>query len=324
MPANLTPDYLKAERAFREAKSDAERVAALEAMYATIPKHKGTEKMQADIRHRLAKTRAAAEQKKAAGGVDLFFVEKHGAGQAALVGAPNSGKSALVATLTKAHVNVAPYPFATHGPVPGMMAFEDVQIQLIDLPPVTSDGIIPGMIGTLRNADVLLVCVDLAAADLLDQVDLCFGVMAQRGLVPAGQEASAGGLAKAMLLVGTKVDSPGAAENFEALRELQGDRVPMIATSVETRAGLDDLARQCFEALGVIRVYSKEPGKPADMKKPFVLRRGSTVLDMAAAVHRDLATNLKRARIWGAGVYDGQPAEKHHVLSDRDVIELHT
>ena len=323
MPANLTPDYLRAERAFREAKSDAERIAALEEMYATIPKHKGTEKMQADIKRRLAKTRAAAEQKKSTGGVDLFFVEKQGAGQAALVGTPNSGKSALVASLTKAHVNVAPYPFATHGPVPGMMAFEDIRIQLVDLPPVTAEGVVPGMVGTLRNAGVLLVCVDLAAADLLDQVDLCFGVLERRGLVPPGRPVPEGGTAKPMLLVGTKADLPGAARNFEALRGLHADLATMVATSAETRQGLDELARRCFELLDIVRVYSKEPGKPPDMRMPFILKRGSTVLDMAAAVHRDIAAHLKRARIWGAGVYDGQPVEKHHVLADKDVIELH-
>ena len=323
MPANLTPDYLRAERTFREAKTDADRIAALEEMYATIPKHKGTEKMQADIKRRLAKTRTAAEQKKGAGGVDLFFVEKQGAGQVALVGTPNSGKSALVASVSKAHVNVAPYPFATHGPVPGMMAFEDIQIQLVDLPPVTAEGIVPGMAGTLRNAGALLVCVDLSAADLLDQVDVCFGILEKRGLTPPGREPPEGGVVKPILLVGTKADLPGAAENFAALEELHAGLAPMVATSAETRQGLGELAQRCFEVLDVVRVYSKEPGKPADMKAPFILKRGSTVLDLAAAVHRDIAANLKRARIWGANVYDGQPVQRDHVLVDKDIIELH-
>jgi len=323
MPANLTPQYLNAEKVFRAAKTVAEKIAALEEMYATIPKHKGTEKMQADIKRKLAKFRQAAQQVKARGGIDPFHVTKHGAGQFVLFGTPNSGKSALVGAVTKAHVNVAPYPFATHGPVPGMMAFEDVQIQLVDLPPVTREAVVPGMMGTVRSADGILVCVDLSARDLLDQLDVCLGVLEGRGMVPEGREPPEGGVTKRVLLVGTKADAPGAADHFAALKDLHADLAPMLATSAETGQGMDDLARMCFEMLRVVRVYSKEPGKPPDMGQPFILPRGSTVLDMAAEVHREIAEHLKRARIWGGGKYDGQPVQRDHVLSDRDVIELH-
>jgi len=323
MPANLTPMYRKAEEVFRQARTTAEKIAALEEMYATLPKHKGTEKMQADIRRRLGKLREAAQQGKGRVGVDLFHVEKHGAGQFLLVGLPNSGKSALVATLTKAHVNVAPYPFATHLPVPGMMPYEDIQIQLVDMPPVTAEGLVPGMVGALRAGDGLLVCADLAAADVLEQVETGFAVLESRGLVPPGRPVPEGGAEKRMILVATKVDLPGAAGNFEALRELHADLAPLVATSTVTNAGLGDLARLCFKTLGIVRVYSKEPGKPPDLKQPFILPRGSTAIDLAAAIHRDLARNFKRARIWGAGVYGGQAVQRDHVLADRDVIELH-
>jgi len=322
MPANLTPMYRKAEEAFRQAKTVAEKVAALEEMFATIPKHKGTEKMQADIKRRLAKLRETAQQQKGRSGVDLFHVERHGAGQFVLVGLPNSGKSALVGALTKAHVTVAPYPYATHAPVPGMMPFEDIQIQLVDTPPVTPDGLVPGMTGTLRAADGLLVCADLAA-DPLEQADACLRVLEGRGIVPLGRPVPEGGSAMRIILVGTKLDLPGAAENFEALKELYAGVLPVVAASAQTWQGLGEIPRACFEMLGIVRIYSKEPGKPADMERPFVLPRGSTVLDVAAAIHKDIAANLKRARIWGVGVYDGQPVQRDHVLSDRDVIELH-
>jgi ribosome-interacting GTPase 1 len=322
MPANLTPAYHKAEEAFRQAKTATEKIAALEEMYATLPKHKGTEKMQADIRRRMAKLREAGEQGKAHTGVDRFHVEKHGAGQFVLIGTPNAGKSALVGALTKAHVNVAPYPFATHGPVPGMMPYEDIQIQLVDLPPVTAEGMPPGMTGTVRAADGILLCADLAAPDLLDQVDVCLKVLEGRGVVPAGRQAPEAGQAMRMILVGTKVDLPGAAENFEALKGLYAN-LPMVAVSAQTLQGMGEIPRLCFRLLGIVRVYSKEPGKPPDMKLPFILSQGSTVLDMAAAVHRDIAQNLKRARIWGANTYQGQAVNRDHVLADRDVIELH-
>ena len=323
MPANLTPMYRKAEEAFRAAQTTAEKIAALQEMYATLPKHKGTEKMQADLRHRLSKLRVEAQQPKAHGGIDLFHIEKHGAGQFVLIGMPNSGKSALVGALTKAHVNVAPYPFATHGPVPGMMPFEEIQIQLVDMPPITPDGMPPGMTGAVRSANGLVVCADLSAPDLLEQVDGCLGVLASKGLVPEGREPPEGCSVKRMIFVATKIDLPGAADNFAALKELRPDLVPILATSVETLQGLGELPRLCFRTLNVVRVYSKEPGKPADKKAPFVLPKGSTVLNLAEAIHRDIAANLKRARIWGDNVYDGQPVQRDHVLSDRDVIELH-
>ena len=324
MPANLTPMYRKAEETFRAAKTTEEKLAALHEMYATIPKHKGTEKMQGDIRRRMAKLRSDAEEARGRGGsVDPFHVEKHGAGQFVLIGTPNVGKSALVGVLTKARVHVAPYPFATHAPVPGMMPFEDIQIEVVDMPPVTQEALPSGMMGAVRNADGLLVCVDLSAKDILEQVEVCLGVLAARGLVPQGQQPPEGGMTKRMLLAGTKVDVPGAADNFEILKELHKGLMPMVATSAETGRGLEDLARLCFESLGVIRVYSKKPGQKPNMERPFVLPAGSTVLRLAEAVHRDLAGQLKFARIWGTGVYDGQPVQREHVLSDRDIIELH-
>jgi len=324
MPANLTPDYLHAEKAFRQAKTAPEKIAALEEMLATIPKHKGTEKMQADIKHRIAKVRAAATQARGkGGGVDVFFVEKQGAGQVALVGTPNAGKSSLVAAVSHAKVKVAPYPYATHAPVPGMMPFEDIQIQLVDLPPVSAEGLVSGMTGTLRNADILMICLDLSAGDVLEQVEVCLRVLEAKGLVREGQKGPEGAVAKRTIFVGTKADAPGAKDNLEALRGLRTDLEPFVATSAETREGLEDMGKRLFAMLDVVRVYSKEPGKPADLRQPFIVPRGSTVMDLAEAIHRELAQHLKRARIWGGGKYDGQAVQRDHVLADKDVIELH-
>jgi len=324
MPANLTPDYRNAEKIFRQAKTAAEKIAALEQMLATIPKHKGTEKMQADIKRRLAKTRSAATQARGkGGGVDIFFVEKQGAGQVALVGTPNAGKSSLVAAVSHAKVKVAPYPYATHAPVPGMMPFEDIQIQLVDLPPVSAEGLVPGMAGTLRNADILMICLDLSADDVLEQAEVCLRALEARGLVREGQKGPEGASAKRMIFVGTKTDAPGTKDNLEALRGLRTDLEPFVVTSAETRQGLEDLGKRLFAMLDVVRVYSKEPGKPADLRQPFIVPRGSTVMDLAETIHRELAQNLKRARIWGGDKYDGQAVQRDHVLADKDVIELH-
>ncbi|MHC5138050.1 MAG: GTPase [Planctomycetota bacterium] len=143
MPANLTQQYKKAEQRFKAAGTDEERLEALEEMLREIPKHKGTEHLQADLKKRRSKLKAAIEGggKKSGGGkhVDVFHVPKSGAGQVALVGMPNVGKSAILAALTHAHVQVADYPFTTDKPAPGMAQFEDVQIQLVDAPPITAD-----------------------------------------------------------------------------------------------------------------------------------------------------------------------------------------
>jgi ribosome-interacting GTPase 1 len=321
MVLNLTPMYRKAEEVYRQAKTTAEKLAALEEMYSLLPKHKASEKMQAELKTRMSKLREAGEPPKAHGAVDLFHVDRHGAGQFVLLGMPNSGKSALVGSLTKARVTVAPYPFSTHAAVPGMMVYEDVQIQLVDMPPVTAEGPMPGMIGALKAADGLIICIDLAA-DVLEQVEVCMGLLEAKGIVPLGRTPPEGGMAKRVLIVGTKVDLPGGADSFQALKELHGDIAPMVAVSAEAVEGLGEVPRQCFKLLDIIRIYSKEPGKPPDKEKPFVLPRGSTVMDLAGTIHHDIAANLKRARIWGNNVYEGQSVPRDHVLSDRDIVEL--
>ncbi|MBT3376350.1 MAG: TGS domain-containing protein [Lentisphaerae bacterium] len=324
MPANLTPQYKRAEDAYRQAKTTPEKIEAIEDMMRVIPKHKGTEHIRADLKKRLAKLRSTDEQQKRnRGGTDIFFVEKHGAGQILAVGMPNSGKSALVGKLTKARVNIAPYPYATHAPVPGMMPFEDIQIQFVDMPPVTSEGLVTGMMGGLERADALLICLDLSAPDLLEQAENCFGVMAERGLFPTGKAAVEGMNNKPMLTLGTKVDLPDTADNLDALLELRPDLGPVHPVSTETELGLDVLPKCCFELLDIVRIYSKQPGKPADKIDPFTLPRGRTVVDFARAVHREIAADLKYARVWGSGKFAGQTVQRDHIMEDGDIVELH-
>jgi len=324
MPANLTPQYRKAEEAYRHARTVPEKIEALEEMLRQIPKHKGTEHIQGDIKRRIAKVRESGGQSSGKGGPDPFYIEKQGAGQIAVIGVPNAGKSALVGAVTKARVNIASFPFATHAPVTGMMRYRDVQIQLIDLPPFMPDGIVTGMTGCLRNADVLLICLDLSAADLLEQAETCFSLLAGRGIYRAGREIPEDGAAYRMLVVGAKTDLAGTEENLEVLRELRPDIDPVHLISTETGAGLPELAAACFDILDVVRVYTKQPGQKADLTDPFTLPRGNTVLDLARAVHRDLGQELKYARVWGSAKFDGQSVQQDHVLADGDVVELHT
>jgi hypothetical protein len=312
MPANLTPDYMEAEREYKAAVTQAEKVAALERMLATLPKHKGTEKIQADIRRRLSQARKEAQKKGAHHATPFYLIEKEGAGQVALVGPPNSGKSQLVRSLTHAAPEVADYPFTTRMPTPGMMTFEDVQIQLVDLPPLSNEFMEQWLPQAIRLAHLSVLVVDINDAALLEEIDFILGLLEERRLAPP------------RLVVGNKIDLPGAADNFAALEELYGGRFPMLAVSAATGEGLDRFRRAVFDALGIVRVYTKVPGRKFELSAPYILKRGKTVADAAAHVHKDFAEQLKFARLFRfSGDRDGLMVERSHVVEDRDILEFH-
>lgn len=337
MPANLTPDYLAAEQEFKEATTLPDKIAALQKMLAVIPKHKGTEHMRGELRQRLSKLKQEAQQaaRHASARESLYRVERQGAGQAILVGAPNTGKSSLVAALTQARPAVAEYPFTTQLPAPGMIPYGGVQIQLVDMPPITAD-YFEGWQGDLvRRADLALLVADLADDALLEQTEAVLERLAAAKVLLTNERLPADrpGVAHVpTLLVANKREAPGAQERLEILRELYGDRFPILAVSTRTGEGLEALKETLFDRLEIIRVFAKPPGKAPDLEAPFVLKRGSTVLDFAGAVHKDFLTSLKSARIWGSPLsaspagsakHPGQSVERDHLLADGDVVELH-
>ncbi len=323
MPANLTPQYREADRKFKTATTPPDKLAALEEMLAIIPKHKGTEKMQADLKRRIAKLRGQMQQqKKSAGrGRPFFHVDREGAGQVVLVGAPNTGKSALLRALTNAQPEIADYPFTTRAPLPGMMAYENVQVQLVDLPPITPDLTEGWLYGIIRTADAAAWVVDLATDDILSQAEQVRALLGQAKLALVATPTEPHH--KRALAVANKLDAPGAAGHLTVLREFLGATLPVHAVSAVHGTGLEALRRALFDLLGVIRVYSKPRGRKTDTATPFILKRGATVLDAAEAIHRDFAAKLKYARLWGKGEYQGQMVGRDHVLQDGDVIEVH-
>jgi ribosome-interacting GTPase 1 len=323
MPANLTPEYLEAEEVFRKAKTIGEKIAALEDMLASVPKHKGTEKLQANIKRRLSGLRDESEKRSKAGRQDPFLVEKHGAAQVALVGFANVGKSALVDCLTRARVEVAPYPFATALPVAGMMEYEDILIQLVDLPPITEGEFLPGLAGAIRNADALMIIVDASSDDCLDQLEgTCEQLKEKKVLRDDPVEGLHYHTASSCLIVATKIDIEGAEDNLELIKEYTPPEFRFISTSVNKRKTLDLLRKSVFDLIDVIRIYSKKPGHDPDMNQPFILRKGSTIIDMAEAVHRDFKSKLKSARVWGSARFSGQAVPKDYMLKDKDIVEL--
>ncbi len=331
MPANLTPQYLKAEQEYRRAQSPEDELRCLELMLREIPKHKGTDKLQAELKAKISKAKQEVEQAKKSGGKKGPSVKfpRQGAGRVVLLGGPNGGKSQLLKSLTRATPEVAPYPFTTREPQPGMMPWEDVMVQLIDTPPITADVFDTTTLGLIRGSDLVLLLVDLGDDEGIDGLQ---AVLAQLngGKTRLARESyldeeDIGLSFTKTFLVLNKIDLPEAEDRIALLTEFCPLDFQQFRISATEGTGLPELQAAMYQALDVVRVYTKSPTKKeADYDKPYTLRRGGTLLDVAELVHRDLATNFKYARVWGTGVITGGSTLKgDYVVRDKDVVEIH-
>jgi hypothetical protein len=330
VPANLTQQYKDAEARFRAAGSHPEKVDALREMLALLPKHKGTEKLHADLKKRLAKLEdegARVARSAPHRGPEPGRVPREGAGQWVLLGPPNAGKSALLAALTHARPEIAEWPFTTRAAQPGMMAFEDVQVQLVDTPAAAPGHVEPWLPQLVRGADGVVMLLDPEADDAGAGVRAVHDVLDRARVRPEGRPAAEGAspleVARPVLLVTTRRDEDPDGTFAALAREAVSEPLPWYAVSTVTGEGLEALREALWRGLRRIRVHTKEPGHPPDLGKPFVLPEGATVEDLAALVHRELAERVKFARVWGHAKFDGQQVDRHHVLADRDVVELH-
>ena len=324
MPTNVTAQYRAAEARYRTAKTLDERRAALEEMLSTVPKHKGTEKLQADIKRRLARLRHEADRRPSHKGHSVH-VELEGAAQVALLGPPNAGKSSLLAALTHARPTIADYPFATTKPQPGMMQFEDVQVQLVDLPPVTEEHMDPWLPNVVQGADAALLLADPSTPGTLAGIEVIRERMESVhlplvGALPEGADPRE--MPLPTLFVITKCDLVEAGD-IEVLEELYGEIYPTVRFSATRHVGHQQLRIELWKLLQLVRVYTKPPGKRAERSDPFVLHAGSTVMDLAYRIHADIAEKLAYAKVWG-GKIDGQRVARDFELRDRDLVELGT
>lgn len=329
MPANLTPQYLKAEEEYRRAGTPEEELKWLQIMLQEIPKHKGTDKLQAELKRKISEVKKQLQSERSTGRKTRGIrIPRQGAGTAILLGGPNAGKSALLRALTRATPEVAPYPFTTKTPIPGMMPWEDVFVQLIDTPPVTPDYFEPYMHGLIRSADLALLLVDLGSDEGIEDCQAVLDKLSKTKTRLSAQsyldEDDVGLSYTRAFLVPNKMDLEEAPVRLELLHELVPLDFPEYPISAEKGIGLEALRDAIYRSLDVVRVYSKLPtAKQPDLERPFTFRRGSTVLDMAEEVHKELAQNLKFARVWGSAVHDGTVVKGDYVLQDKDIVELH-
>jgi small GTP-binding protein len=331
MPANLTPQYIGLRTRFQQSKDDEEKAELLQEMIAIIPKHKGTNKMLAELRSKLATLRKEALNKPSKHkAYNPYRIVRQGAGQVVVIGFPNVGKSKLVSILTKVHTLVASYPFTTDKPIVGMMPFENINIQLIDTPPITEENMEPNLIDLIRRVDLVLLVVDASGDESLEQIEFIKGKLEHVKLKLVAKHAEEDDeeetefIYKKVIIVANKTDLEGSQDRIETLNELYSQEMTIIGLSAETNTEFDTFKKMIFDTLDIIRVYTKPIGKKPDLADPVILYRGSTVVEAAEEIHKDFAEKLKFAKVWGGGSkYNGQSVSRDHSLEDGNIVEFH-
>jgi len=208
-----------------------------------------------------------------------------------------------------------------------MMPFEDISLQLIDLPPISAEYVEHWVYDMVRAADLLWLVAE--SGESIDGLDSILELLKDKRIhiYPAGktppESESLGPVYKPTLLVVSGMDRPGSEENVEILKELMKQPWPVAPVSAVSGQGTDALKRRTFELLGLVRVYTKQPGKLPDRDEPFTLLKGSTLAELARVIHRDISEQFKFARVWGSEVFDGQTVQRDYVLTEGDVIEIH-
>lgn len=326
MPANLPPEYFEVEKKLRGVKSLEERIKVYEELLSVIPKHKGTEKLIGEIKSKIAKLKENLERKPATKYSAPHIIKRAGAGQIAIIGPPNSGKSRLLSVLTRAKPSVSEFPFTTKEPIAGMMPYENIQIQLIDTPSISETFYESYIHEIVKNADATVIFIDLQSSLVLEELDTVLRKFEERKVYFASsnfKDFSASFHLCRAIIAGNKFETSGAEENFLILKEFFGNRFEFIPVSVEKGINLELFKEKCFQILGIIRVYTKEPGKKPDLSSPFTLKKGAKVEDLASLIHKDFASKLSYARIWGKVKFDGQRVHRSYILEDGDIVELH-
>jgi uncharacterized protein len=305
MPANLPPQFFEVQKKLNEASSIEEKIQIYEELLRIVPKHKGTERIQEDLKRKIAKLRKTEIKKPKH--TQLFFIKKEGAGQIVILGPPNSGKSSLLNVLTQANVKVAPYPFTTQIPQPGMIPYENLLFQLIDMPPITQDFILGWQKEIMKNADLILVLLDLSSENFFEDLNFFQNKISELNLSH-----------KKILWVGNKIDLEEGKENFEKIK----DKFQIFPISTLKKIGLEDLKKKIFEKMEIVRVYPKSKNRPPNFDQPFVIKKGTKLIDLAKEIHEDLFKNFKFAKLFKKNSKKPKIVGKDYILEDEDIVEI--
>ena len=252
-------------------------------------------------------------------------MDPEGAAQVVLLGPPNAGKSSLLAALTRAAPTIADYPFSTTKPQPGLMVFEDVQIQLVDMPPLTLEHMDPWFPNVVQGADAALLLADASTPGTLEGLEAVGERLAAVHLPLVRElpdDVDPGEMPLPTLLVISKADVVDEGD-MRVIEELYGELFPTIRFSARTRVGFQQLKLALWRQLQLVRIYARPPGKKPERLDPIVMHAGSTVMDLAVRIHGERADKLAYAKLWG-GKIDGQKVSREFELRDRDIVELAT
>lgn len=318
MPTNLPPDYFAEEKKLRQARTPDEKIAILERMLSIAPHHKGTDHLIAQLRSKISKLKEEKERRPAVQRkADLLYnVKREGAGQVLFIGFPNSGKSSLVSRLSGSFLEVGDYPFTTRVLQARMMRYHDIWIQLVDTPALGDESTAMWFGNMVRKVDALVMVLALS-----EEIELEYDLMTEevKRHVP-----DLDGGSESVVVALNRLDLQEFAPALLTFETNQEGRSRIIPVSATNDVNLHLLRDKIFESLRIVRVYSKLPGKKPDMDAPFVLKKGGTITDLAAKIHRDFSSDLRYAKLWRSDEYNGMMAGKDFVLKDGDIVELHT
>jgi len=327
MPANLPPNYHSKERELKFASTPEEKIQIYLELLAIMPKHKGTDKLKADLRAKISKLKKELGKKSSTAHLDFYHVPKEGAAQVVMLGLPNSGKSQLLKVLTNAEPEVRNYPFTTSKPQVGMLLYKDIQIQIVDMPPISRD-YAPGWIfGIARGSDLLLIVLDIAKNSAVIHQELLLNLLETahiRIIAKVLEEKSENFMNKKSLILCNKIDSDSAQGNFERLSKKWTQKYKLLRISALEGIGIGKLKDEIYASLDIIRVYTKPPKRDIDKSHPFVLKKGSKVIELASEIHKDFITDLKYVRLWRNAKFNGMRIDKDEILKDGDIVEFHT
>jgi uncharacterized protein len=319
MPANLPTIYHKIEARLKFADTSEEKISILREMLAVMPKHKGTDGLRAELNSKIAKLKKEAKKKPQARRLDLTHVPKMGIAQVVLMGAPNSGKSALLAAMTNATPEVASYPFTTQKPDVGMIEFENVQIQLVDTPPLYENFHPPWLLALGRSSNVIIGMISGSKSNPEKELDSLLSRLETGSIFLESRDFYNG--EDLMRKNGFIIVSRSGEDKIKLLREKYGERLDF--QRFELNSEVEILKKEIYDFLNLIRIYTKPPGKEADFTEPVVLSKGSTVEDAAYHIHKDFANKMKYTKLW-RGSNNPRQVGPEEVLMEGDVVEFHS